>query len=167
MKKFWIQIISLLIVIFAALFVSFNPQILNGNFNLNWQNISSPVLKKQLIVKNVIIDVEIVDNEEKRKVGLRGREKLPWNEGMLFVFPEEKKYRFWMKGMNFPLDFIFINNGKVVDVLKTVPNPDPSQKDETLSIYEPIVPIGMMLEVNAGFVDQYGIVVGDNISLTE
>ena len=70
-----------------------------------------------------------------------------------------------MKGMNFPLDFIFIRDGKVVDIIPNVQPPLPNQPDSNLPVYEPTVSINMMLEVSAGFVAAHSIKLGDQVYL--
>jgi len=59
--------------------------------------------------------VEVADTQEERTRGLMHREVLPEDQGMLFVFPEEGIYSFWMKDTLIPLDIIWIDKvGKVV-----------------------------------------------------
>lgn len=159
MKKFWIQIIILVLIIFGALYASFNRSILEPF--LPPTNLS----QTQIQVGESIFSVEVVDTATKRNKGLSGRESLATGSGMLFIFPETKVYQFWMKGMKFPLDMIFIREGKVVDVLKNIPNPSAEQSDQSLPIYQPIVPIDMMLEVNSGTLDNNNINIGDGVYL--
>src|SRR3990172_7339338 len=51
-------------------------------------------------------EVEIADSPEEQAKGLMGRESLEPGKGMLFVFPEEGIYPFWMKDTLMPLDMI-------------------------------------------------------------
>lgn len=162
MKKFFIQVGALLIVTFGALWVSYNSSVLTPILP-NSAGTVSQLPKTQVKINDAIIDVEVADTQSKRSQGLSGRENLATNTGMLFIFPQASKYRFWMKEMKFPLDFIFINNGKVVDLYKNVPPPLPSQAETTLPQYEPSSPINMVLEVNVGFIDQYNVKVGDDV----
>ena len=76
---------------------------------------------------------------------------------MLFVFPQPAQHSFWMKDMNFPLDFIWIRNSRVTQVSTHVPA---TQPPVTLA---PDQPIDQVLEVNAGFIEKYGIKVGDAV----
>lgn len=161
-KKFAIQIIFLALVIVGALYFGFNPGALNQVVP-----VTQPMTERQLKVGSVVLDVEIADTVSKRNQGLGGREKLEINSGMLFVFPKEDRYRFWMKRMKFPIDMIFIKNGEVVDVLQNVPPPPAGQADSSLTVYEPVVPVDMVLEVNAGFVTERSIRVGDKVLLLQ
>lgn len=67
-------------------------------------------------------DVELAATSIEQTRGLSNRTTLPENNGMLFVFPSEGVYRFWMKDMLFPLDIVWIaQNGTVVHIEKNAP----------------------------------------------
>lgn len=53
--------------------------------------------------------VKIAETPSDRARGLSGREKLNADEGMLFIFPEDGIYPFWMKDMRFAIDIIWID----------------------------------------------------------
>ena len=78
---------------------------------------------------------------------------------MLFVFPDDGAGSFWMKGMRFPLDFIWIGNDcKVVDLTENVVV-DTNQ--EELNIYNSSQPAEFNFEVNAGEIQLSNIQIGD------
>jgi uncharacterized membrane protein (UPF0127 family) len=62
-----------------------------------------------VIIAGVRLSVEVADTPAERGRGLSGREMLPENSGMLFVFDTPGRYGFWMYGMKFPLDIIWID----------------------------------------------------------
>lgn len=95
--------------------------------------------------------VEVVDTPEARAQGLSGRESLPENHGMLFVFDQADRYTFHMRNMQFPLDFIWINGDTVVDITENVPVLDANGEATTI---QPIVPVDKVLEVSAGVVSE-------------
>lgn len=159
MKKFAIQVVVLLIVAFAALYFSFNQNLIRGVVP-GGQTLSLTQIK----INNTVVNVEVADTAAERSKGLSDRASLAEDAGMLFVFPEPKKYQFWMKGMKFPLDLIFIQNSKVVDIIKGA-TPAEERDDLELTIYEPTVPVDMLLEVNSGFSDANNIKVGDRVYL--
>lgn len=160
MKKFWIQIFLLCLIILGGFYLfenaSLYEQFLPQNQNLKQQ---------QLKIGESIINIEVADTSGERSKGLSGRESLASSSGMLFVYPESKQYRFWMKDMKFNIDIIFIDNGKVEDFIKDVSAPNPGQKDQDLPVYQPQKPIDMVLEVNSGFVDRQQIKIGDTVYL--
>lgn len=163
MKKFLVQTILLVIVIAAALYL-YNPK---GGIKIGFPFLPGQSSFKQLQINENVLKVEIADTKDKRSKGLGGREKLASDEGMLFIFPDAKKHSFWMKGLKFPLDFIWINDNKVVDIIKNVPSPTEGQKDEDLPIYLPITEVNRVLEVNAQTVDRMGIKVGDTTKISD
>ena len=160
MKKFAFQIILLLVVIMAALYFYRAPNVLNTPFI---PFIPSPVVTKILNINNAKIKVEVADTKEKRGKGLGDRQKLATDEGMLFIFEKEGKYDFWMKGMLFPLDFVWIRGDTVLDITKDIKPPLPSQADESLPIYTSKEAIDKVLEVNAGTLDKLNIKAGNRI----
>jgi len=92
---------------------------------------------------------------------LGGRESLDELSGMLFVFPISDRQGIWMKDMQFPIDIIWINEGKIVDI---APNIKPTLIDP-LPIYLPRVDARLVLEVNAGLSQKSGWKIGDSVRL--
>lgn len=158
-----IQITALLAVAFTAMYVTLNPSLMDYVF----PRPPAPPKQTQIKVGEAFINIEVADTQVLRTKGLSSRDSLASDSGMLFIFPETKKHRFWMKGMKFSLDFIFINEGKVVDLLRNVPPPLPKQADNSLPVYEPVAVINMMLETNSGFIDAHNIKVSDNVFLIQ
>jgi len=113
-----------------------------------------------VLIGEIKIDIEIADTPKLRAQGLSGKESLAEDTGMLFVFEEEGVYPFWMKGMNFPIDIIWIDeNYQIVDITK---NAAPESYPQTFS---PKKPIKYVLEIGAGLTDQYEIDTGEYISM--
>jgi uncharacterized protein len=129
-------------------------------------NLSLPKLgaeKAQVMIGQVSMEVEIAATPEERAKGLSGRQSLKEDSGMLFNFPDYQARDFWMKDMGFPLDIIWISGGKIVGIEKNVqPEGDTPQK----RYYSP-GPVNQVLEVNAGWCDKNGIIVGQTFSLIE
>lgn len=112
----------------------------------------------------LVILAEPARTPQERSRGLSERDALPELEGMLFFLDEPAVPSFVMRGMRFPLDFIWISAGlEVVDVTEDVPHPDLA--GETLTNISPGVPVLYVLEVNAGVVARYGVTVGQRVSL--
>jgi len=115
---------------------------------------------KKVCFQNVCVVSQIADSAGLRTQGLMFRDNLGKNEAMLFIFPEEDKYSFWMKNMRFSLDIIWLDrNKKIVDIKKDVP-PCNSNICESFS---PNAKAKYVLEVNSGFTDKYRINLGDNV----
>jgi hypothetical protein len=108
------------------------------------------------------LDVEIRDSQEERELGLSYRETMAKDEGMAFVFDGAAPYGFWMLGMQFPLDMIWIRGGKVVDISQNVPPPQSGISGEP-EARAPKEAVDTVIEVNAGWVEKNGIKIGDNV----
>lgn len=129
-------------------------------------------LKGELFAKKAIatfgkqkVTLEIADSLEEQEKGLSGRKFLAENRGMIFVFERPGIQSFWMRGMNFPLDIIFLRGNKIVTIYKNVPAP--ASKDEIPSAYyQPTSPSDKVIELNAGMADKFDLNVGDTITLT-
>lgn len=107
--------------------------------------------------------VEIVNTIEERAVGLMYRTELEVDHGMLFVFEDTKERAFWMKNTKIPLDILFLDeNGIIIDLKE---NFQPCVADPCERYYSK--PARYALEVNAGVVEGYEIVIGDKIDLEE
>ena len=61
-------------------------------------------------INEEIIIVELARTDNEIQQGLMFRDNLCDNCGMLFIFNEENKHKFWMKDTKIPLDMIFINS---------------------------------------------------------
>ncbi len=107
-------------------------------------------------VNGTRVNVEIADTAAERVQGLSFHEPLLENEGMLFLFETKEIQGFWMKDMLFPIDIIWIDGDTVVGFQQDAPLEDPVH-----TIYYSPVPVDRVLEVQAGFVAQNGVQVGD------
>lgn len=105
------------------------------------------------------LNVEIADTIEKRSRGLMLRSQLPLGCGMLFVFPKEDYWSFWMKNTLIPLDIIWLDaRGRIVDMIE---NAQPVSNAEAPPSLKPVYQAMYVLEANAGFVRHYRLRHGD------
>lgn len=102
------------------------------------------------------INAEVVSGEDERARGLSGREELCPACGMLFLFEEAGKHPFWMKGMKFDIDIIWISGNRIVDIKKNVSR----EKEEVIV---PIFPADKVLEISAGQSEEFNIKAGDEV----
>ena len=113
-------------------------------------------------VGDTTVSAEVAEPLGQHERGLSGRARLGEKDGMLFVFGTADRYPFWMKEMRFPIDIIWINGGKVVDITRNLPYP--SEGEIPASAY-PSVPADQVLEVNEGFADRQSLKIGDEIRI--
>src|ERR687897_4551 len=122
------------------------------NTNTNNKNNNSTVIAR--------VFVEVPDEFGEWGRGLMFRNHLPWNAGMLFAFNEEAPQIFTMKNTLIPLDMIFFDSSsKIIDIKENVP----PCKQEECPTYPSREPAQYVLEVNAGFVQEKGIKIGDRL----
>ncbi len=114
---------------------------------------------EEIKINKKIIKVEIADTEVKRTKGLSRRQSLAENSGMLFVFDTPGYYSFWMKDMNFSLDFIWISGNEIMEITENV-KPEDYQPPKLLVSKNKI---DKVLEVNAGIAERLGIEEGDRL----
>jgi len=103
------------------------------------------------------IDIEIADNELKRKQGLMWRSKMVDNNGMLFIFEKEEPLSFWMKNTYISLDILYLNESlEIVSIKKnTIPSSEESIPSDLPSKY--------VVEVVSDFCYLNKIEIGDKV----
>lgn len=142
-------LISALAVIGAFIILSF--------MGLNYFQSGHNTQYVRIIINDTRINARLADNIVSRNRGLAGTKELAPDSGMLFVFDKSGLYSFWMKDMLIPLDFIWINNGQIVEITKNV-QPTDYQPPKMLT---PTFEVNSVLEVTADTAQKYNWQVGD------
>ena len=106
------------------------------------------------------ISVEVADTVEKRSLGLGKRSGLENGWGMLFVFGKRKQHGFWMKDMHFPLDIIWLDNHRIVHILRNV---QPAKSGVNPPVMIPPVAGNFVLEIEAGQAAELKLQVGQQM----
>lgn len=109
-----------------------------------------------------IIRLEIANTVATRARGLSGRASLTEGWGMLFLFSQPSVQMFWMRDMQFPIDIIWIRDNEVVGFAEGAL---PPKTGESPATFTSPLPVDKVLEVNAGFVEKYGVKIGDRVEL--
>jgi uncharacterized membrane protein (UPF0127 family) len=116
---------------------------------------------------NVMADVAVTD--EQMTKGLDIKNNLTENQGMLFVFQQPGRYGFWMMGMKFPIDIIWLDSNDTVTHIEhslepCLPNSFgrsyllcPTYSPEKGSLY--------VLETVSGFSVKHNVRVGTHVGL--
>jgi len=120
----------------------------------------------------VSLRIDYATTEEEREKGLGGRVSIPNNYGMLFVFPKDDYYGFWMKDMFVPIDIFWLDNsaeggsasgGKgqlVVVSMKTY-----VATSSYPNVFYSNAPARYVLETVAGFAQAHAVATGTTLSL--
>lgn len=118
-------------------------------------------------VGEVLVQASVADTLSQRIKGLSDTPYLPRGVVKLFAFGVPGSHSIWMKDMNYALDIIWADeDGTIVHIAESVSpdtyNPDAPRSSET---FESLVDSWFVVETNAGFVSEHGIVRGDAIAL--
>lgn len=156
---FYVITIAILVWIFSVLPKDTKNRNIDSNSSIN-NKTEKTEGKYSLKIGDLDVSLVVSDTEETRVKGLSEMELLPDNSAMLFVFDKPDTYGFWMKDMKFPIDVIWLDEKmKITHIEKNV-SPDtfpnkffPPEK----SLY--------VIEFNAGFSEQNGLVVGNILDL--
>lgn len=97
------------------------------------------------------IDIEIADTDAERQRGLMRHRSLGYDRGMLFIFDDVDDSGMWMKNTPLPLDIVFVApDSQVINIARrTTPF-----SEETI---EPEAPKKFVVEVRAGFANEFGL----------
>ncbi len=164
-KSGFVKIVSVVIILVFILFiVLFNLPQTSKDVKSNVKQTSIKFVKEGELTFQKLngeyiskIDIEIADTDNKRTRGLMDRISMKENHGMLFLFSYNRIQSFWMKNTVIPLDMIFVNSdNEIVTIQKNAIPFDTGS-------YASTKPASIVIEVNAGYTDLYGITEGDKI----
>lgn len=127
-------------------------------FLIQNKSVSADLEKTPVCFSGKCFDAEIASSFSARMKGLMNRQDLVDDAGMLFVFPNEGEYAFWMKNTFIPLDIIWI--GKNKEIVYMAENVQPCKSLICPSV-SPGKPALYVLELNAGKAGEAGLKEGD------
>ena len=118
----------------------------------------------RILIGSTTIPVEIASTPTTIDKGLAHRRALEASSGMLFLFNHSAKFKFWMRGMRFPIDIIWIDeDSRIVDITENAPTVSFLKRAFAKPVfYSPSVPARYVLEVNAGFCKSHNIKIADS-----
>jgi uncharacterized membrane protein (UPF0127 family) len=125
-----------------------------------FQVVGSPLQTAEITVGGVPLTAELVYLPEDTSLGLGYREGLAPGTGMLFLFDGPAPRTFWMRGMQFCIDMVWIENGVIQGAAESVCPEPAGTAGADLTSYASPVPVTYVLEVPAGWLDSYGLGVG-------
>ena len=115
---------------------------------------SRNTLKIKTVNAVIPYQIERATTPEQQRKGLMGRNQLPAQNGMLFLFNPPRVARMWMKDTLIPLDMLFFDEeGRIVFIHQ---NARPLDK----TVISSRQPVAGVLEINAGEAEKFGITLG-------
>lgn len=126
-----------------------------------------PLQRAEIVVGNTTLDVELAIEGWQQQLGLGYRNGLEPGTGMLFPSTNPGPETFWMKGMRFCLDIVWINDGVITGAAESV-CPDPTgTADADRPTYPSPGDVTAVLEVPAGWLKANGYGVGTTVTIPE
>lgn len=112
---------------------------------------------QKIAVDGTIVSVHIAASPTEQQRGLSGIPSVQKNEGMLFPYTQPSRPTFWMKDMLFPIDIIWIRDGRVVGIDHNLQPPNAGYADDTLARYIAPGDVTAVLEMQAGWAATHAI----------
>jgi hypothetical protein len=146
MKKMSLIIIAVVILSTILIFFSFSAAKQEEPINT-------------ITINNKEIKIEIAKTSLEQYRGLSGRKNICPDCGMLFISGNKRERSFVMRNMMFPLDIIWISNGKIAKIDSDLQ----PENSSNLTNHSSGEPVDYILEVNAGFCADNNIKIGNKI----
>ena len=125
----------------------------------------APPAEPSLSIRGQQVRLDIARTREEQSRGLGYRDSLAWDRGMLFPYDDQPDFHsFWMKGMRFDIDIVWIRKGRVVDIAHQVPHPGPGDPTGTGPTVRSRQLADRVLEVPAGYAQAHGWQIGDPVT---
>ncbi len=125
----------------------------------------SPPTRIEITVGTTPLDVELAETAGQQTLGLGYRNGLAPGTGMLFVSTSASERTFWMKGMRFCLDIVWVQDGEIVGAAESV-CPDPAgTADIDRARFSSPGSVTDVLEVPAGWLEEHGYGTGTAIDI--
>jgi uncharacterized membrane protein (UPF0127 family) len=131
-------------------------------FLLLWLPLTACAERPYVVLADTTFQVEVMDDDGERAMGLMFRDHLDDTHGMLFIFPGEEPQSFWMKNTRIPLDILYFDAElKLVSMQQDV---QPCKVRQCPG-YPSEGPAQYVLELNAGTAKRLGVAKGDLLTL--
>lgn len=135
---------------------------------LPWREEPVPARQETtMVVGEHQIDVILAISPWQQSLGLGYRNGLETDQGMLFVYGDPQERSFWMRGMRFCIDIIWITDGQIVGAAESVCPDPPGTADADRARYPSGVPVTHVLEMPAGWLAEHGYGPGTPVTLPE
>jgi uncharacterized membrane protein (UPF0127 family) len=110
-----------------------------------------------------VFQTELMIEDEDRAMGLMFRPSLPADRALLFVFDNVDFHGIWMKNCKFPIDIVWLDEGR--RVVHVTPNVPPC-KAEPCPSYQPMRKAAYVIEMNAGAAKREKLALGSLVEFT-
>ncbi|HET7092077.1 MAG TPA: DUF192 domain-containing protein [Thermomicrobiales bacterium] len=155
------------VVVFATLALAGGALAQESAIRPPWQAAQVPDRQTATItVGTTPLTAELAITPAERERGLGYRAGLEPGTGMLFIDSEARVQTFWMKGMRFCLDIVWIDGAQIVGAAESVCPMPFGTPDDQLPIYSSPEAVKYVLEVPAGWLAANGYGAGTPVDLS-
>lgn len=120
----------------------------------------------EIVVGDTPLTVDLALTPDQQSLGLGYRNGLEPGRGMLFVGNDARPRTFWMKGMRFCLDIVWIQDDRIVGAAEQVCPDPPGTSDIERDRFSSPEPVTHVLEVPAGWLSSHGYGPGTTVDLS-
>lgn len=120
-----------------------------------------------IVVGETPVRVQLAITPAQQQLGLGYRNGLERDTGMLFVSDEADQRTFWMKGMRFCLDIIWVEGGQIAGAAESVCPDPPGTADLVRARFHSPGAVTYALEMPAGWLDSHGYGHGTAVDLSQ
>lgn len=121
----------------------------------------------QIVVGETPLTVDLAHPGPQQTLGLGYRNGLEPGTGMFFIGDQAVMKTYWMKGMRFCLDIIWIEGDQIVGAAENVCPDPPGTADIDRARYSSPISVTHVLEVPAGWLDEHDYGPGTTVDLSE
>ena len=124
-------------------------------------------VRATIVVGSTDVEVDLAIDPFEQQLGLGYRNGLDEDTGMLFLGDVSRSRSFWMKGMRFCIDIIWIHDGEITGASENA-CPDPEgTADADRARFSSGQPVTHVLEMPAGWMAENGFGPGTPVELGE
>jgi len=109
--------------------------------------------------------LELAVTPDQRFQGLSGREHIPEDGGMLFVFPEARVLQFVMRDCPVPIDAVFLDAGGRITAIHAMRVEPPETPEHRLKRYSSVYAAQFVIELQGGRAAELGLKRGEHVEL--
>ncbi|UOO95879.1 DUF192 domain-containing protein [Halococcus dombrowskii] len=108
------------------------------------------------------VDVRIAESRQQKIVGLSETPTLRNGSGMLFPYDDSGDHTYVMRGMDYPLDIVFVGGDGRINAIESAPAPGPNQDGNDI---QRTGTGKYVLEVPRGWMESHEIDVGHSVTI--
>ncbi|MCA1991446.1 MAG: DUF192 domain-containing protein [Coleofasciculus sp. S288] len=109
-----------------------------------------------------VATLEVKATPKEQAMGLQGQDNLPSSSGILFPVQPPKLVQVWMYNVKFPIDIIFLKDGKIQGIIESAP---PCSIQERCTIYRSQGAVDTVIELPAGTAKTFNLQAGTQLEV--